>query len=76
MGVIGDFMSLCHLLSGTYSIMTHSFVFQNLGGSLIVLYSLFRGLDVHRFEMIGTGISFVGCIITVLDASAKKVDSS
>jgi Na+-driven multidrug efflux pump len=76
MGVIGDFMSLCHLLSGTYSIMTHSFVFQNLGGSLIVLYSLFRGLDVHRFEMIGTAISFVGCIITVLDASAKKVDSS
>ena len=68
-------MSLCHLLAGTYSIMTHAFVFQNLGGCLIVTYSLLRGLDVHRFEMLGTGIAFLGCIVTVLDRNAHKVDS-
>lgn len=76
MGVIGDLMSLCHLLAGTYSIMTHCFIFQNLGGCLIVTYSLLMGLDVHKYETLGTAISFLGCIITVLDVNAQKVDPS
>lgn len=43
---------------------------------MIVIYSLIRGIDVHRFEIIGTGISFIGCIVTVMDVNAKKVDPS
>lgn len=74
MGVIGDCMSLCHLLAGTYSIMTHAFVFQNLGGSLIVLYSLLRGIEVHKLELIGTAVSLLGCLITVTDKGAQKVN--
>jgi drug/metabolite transporter (DMT)-like permease len=76
MGVVGDCMSLCGLLSGTYSIMTHSFIFNNLGGCLIVIYSVLTRKVVHKYEILGTGISFIGCIITVLDAKAKKVDPS
>lgn len=76
MGIVGDCMSLCALLSGTYSIMTHSFIFNNMGGCLIVIYSFLVGINVHKYEIIGTGISFLGCIITVLDSKAKKVDSS
>ena len=46
--VIGNCMSLCGVFSGTYTIMTHSFVFTNLGGSLIVIYSLISGIPVHK----------------------------
>jgi drug/metabolite transporter (DMT)-like permease len=76
MGIVGDCMSLCGLLSGTYSIMTHSFIFNNLGGCLIVVYSILMRKEVHKFEILGTCISFLGCIITVLDGKAKKVDPS
>jgi hypothetical protein len=56
--------------------MSHALIFSNLGGILIVAYSLFRGRFVHRLEIIGSTIAILGCGITILDTKAKKVDSS
>lgn len=73
---LGDCMSLCAVYSGTYTIMTHTFVFKNLGGSIIVIYSLLTGALVHKYEILGSVIAFGGCLITVFDVQAKKVDAS
>jgi drug/metabolite transporter (DMT)-like permease len=69
-------MSLCGTFSGQYTIMSHVLIFSNLGGVLIVIFSVLRGIFVHKQEIMGTIIALFGCIITVLDQKAKKVDSS
>ena len=75
-GLIGDCMSLCGTFAGQYTIMSHALIFSNLGGVLIVIFSVIRGIFVHKQEILGTVIALVGCIITVMDQNAKKVDSS
>ena len=74
--IIGDCMSLFNVFSGTYTIMSHSLIFSNLGGILIVIHSLIARRFVHKLEIVGTIIAIVGCMLTVLDNKAKKVDSS
>jgi drug/metabolite transporter (DMT)-like permease len=69
-------MSLFNVFSGTYTIMSHSLIFSNLGGILIVIHSLIARRFVHKLEIVGTIIAIVGCMLTVLDNKAKKVDSS
>jgi drug/metabolite transporter (DMT)-like permease len=56
--------------------MSHALIFSNLGGILIVIYSLIRRKYVHKLEILGTIIAVLGCGLTVLDKSAKKVDIS
>lgn len=74
--LIGDCMSLFNVFSGTYTIMSHSLIFSNLGGILIVIHSLISRRFVHKLEIVGCIIAIVGCMLTVLDNKAKKVDSS
>ena len=73
---IGNVMSLCNVFAGSYTIMTHALIFSNLGGIVLVVYSLIRRIFVHKLEIIGTSIAVLGCLITVLDRNAKKVDVS
>jgi drug/metabolite transporter (DMT)-like permease len=73
---IGDCMSLCNVFSGEYTIMSHAMIFSNLGGILIVIYSIVKRQFVHKLEIIGTIIALLGCFITILDNNAKKVDTS
>jgi drug/metabolite transporter (DMT)-like permease len=75
-GFIGDLMSLCNVFAGQYTIMSHALIFSNLGGLIIVVYSLIKGRFIHRLEIIGTTIAIAGCVVTVLDKKAKKVDSA
>jgi hypothetical protein len=67
---IGDLMSLANVFSGQYTIMSHALIFSNLGGVIIVIYSLVRRTFVHKLEIIGTGIALLGCLIAVLDRKA------
>lgn len=73
-GLIGDMMSLCGTYSGQYTIMSHVLIFSNLGGVLIVVFSIIRGNFVHNLEIFGTVIALIGCTVTVLDGKAEKVD--
>lgn len=73
---IGDCSSLANVFSGQYTIMSHSLIFSNLGGILIIVYSLVKRRFVHKLEIVGTLIAVAGCMLTVLDNNAKKVDVS
>lgn len=69
-------MSLFGVFAGQYTIMSHVLIFSNLGGVLIVIHSMMKGEFVHKLEVVGTGIALFGCTISVMDRSAKKVDST
>ena len=56
--------------------MSHVLIFSNLGGVLIVIHSMAKGEYVHKLEVIGTAIALIGCTVSVMDSSAKKVDAS
>ena len=71
---IGDLMSLFGVFAGTYTIMSHVQIFSNMSGALIVLHAFLSGRAVHRFEVLGTLIALGGCLITVTDPQAQKVD--
>lgn len=73
---IGDLMSLTNVFAGQYTIMTHALIFSNLGGIVLVIYSLIRRIFVHKLEIIGCSIAIIGCLVTVLDRKAMKVDSA
>lgn len=73
---IGDLMSLSNVFAGQYTIMTHCLIFSNLGGIVLVIVSLVRRIFVHKLEIIGTSIALLGCLITVLDRKAMKVDAT
>ncbi len=73
---IGDCSSVANVFSGQYTIMSHALIFSNLGGILIVVYSLIKRRFVHKLEIVGTMIAVAGCGLTILDGNAKKVDTS
>ena len=56
--------------------MSHVLILSNFSGSILVIYSLARGRYVHKFEIWGVLISVVGCVLTVTDMKAEKVDTS
>lgn len=74
--LIGDLMSLGHVYSGQYSIISHTLIFSNLGGILIVFFMLIRRQYVNKYEILGTAIALVGCLLTVSDGKAKKVNEA
>jgi hypothetical protein len=47
-----------------------------MSGMIIVVYEIiFKRALVNRFELSGSAVAFVGCVITVMDFSAKKVNT-
>ena len=75
-GFFGNLMSFGYIWSGEYTIMSHVNIFNNLGGVLIIIGCLIMRKAVHRFELVGTGIALLGCVITALDSKAEKVNSA
>jgi len=69
-------MSLGYVWSAEYTIIGHTCLFGGLGGAFIVIYCLFKGLFVHRLEMLGTLLSILGCGIAIFDSSAAKINSA
>lgn len=69
-------MSISHVVAGHYTIMSHAFLFGNLASILIVLYSIVLCKPIHRLEVVGTGISIIGCCVTLFDSKVAKVDTT
>lgn len=54
--------------------MSHSVIFVNLTGPVIVGWRLFRRNYVHSQEILGCGIALFGSIISIMDHNAEKVN--
>lgn len=67
LGVYMNYMQVCYLISGEYTIMTHCCLLINLSGIIIVAQRMVLGHAVHFLEKIGTAIALVGCVITLMD---------
>eukprot|EP00347_Sterkiella_histriomuscorum_P019228 403342450 len=64
------------ITSGQFTLVTHTSIIFNLAIPLLVIYRLLCKQPYHKFEIYGTIIGFVGCIITVFDKKAQKVDTN
>jgi hypothetical protein len=69
-----NYMQVCYILSGEYTIMTHCCILINLSGILIVMQRIIYKQRVHKLEIIGTVIALTGCVVTIFDDGAEKVD--
>ncbi|CDW85534.1 UNKNOWN [Stylonychia lemnae] len=76
LGIVSNCMSLGYIWSAEYTIIGHTCLFGGLGGAFIVIYCIIQGLFVHKYEMIGTVLSLVGCGIALFDGSAAKIDAT
>lgn len=55
--------------------MSHSVIFVNLSGPVIVGWRLMRKQPVHPLEILGCGIAIFGSIISILDHSSSKANA-
>ena len=55
--------------------MSHSVIFVNLSGPVIVGWRLIRRQYVHLLEIIGCGIALIGSVISILDQTSEKVNT-
>ena len=56
--------------------MSHVYIYSGLCGAFIVIYKLLRGLLVEFYEKLGTAIAIIGCIISVFDKQASKINDT
>lgn len=54
--------------------MSHSVIFVNLSGPVIVGWRFFRRQYVHRLEILGCTLAIFGSVISVLDHSSEKAN--
>lgn len=71
---MGNLMSLGYIWSAKYTILSHSCLFNSLGGCFLVIGGLIMRHVVHKKEILGTVVSIIGCIITLFDGKAEKID--
>lgn len=68
-------MQVTYLMSGYYTIMTHATLFTNLTPFMLVILRFIMREKLHKYETIGTVIAIVGCVVTVQDQEASKVNT-
>jgi drug/metabolite transporter (DMT)-like permease len=68
-------MQVTYLMSGYYTIMTHATLFTNLSPFMLVILRFIMREKLHKYETIGTVIAIIGCIVTVQDQEASKVNT-
>ena len=64
----------CAIYAGKYTLMSHSVIFVNLSGPVIVGWRLLNKRYVHSLEIIGCLIAIIGSIISIMDNSSNKVN--
>jgi len=62
------------IISSHYTLISHTAIFGNLAGVLIVIYSLIVGQKVHKLETIGTSIIVGAAIIFINDSKSSKTN--
>lgn len=65
-----------YFICGELTIFSHAGIFTNLGGALVIIYKLTLGESIHSYTMFGALICFLGCIVTLNDHQAEKVDKA
>jgi len=54
--------------------MSHSVIFVNLCGPLIVAWRYMKKEFIHSLEYFGCGLAIAGSVISVMDHSAHKAN--
>ena len=54
--------------------MSHSVIFVNLSGPVLVFWRLLRKEYVHKLEVLGCGLSLFGSFVSMLDTGAEKAN--
>jgi predicted acyltransferase (DUF342 family) len=54
--------------------MSHSVIFVNLSGPVIVGWRLYRNYPVHAMEMSGCGVAILGSILSIMDHTSEKAN--
>jgi hypothetical protein len=62
------------LYAANNTIQSHAYIFNNFGGTFIVIGSILAGKKLHKFESIGSFIALSGAFVTLLDSSAQTAD--
>ena len=55
--------------------MSHSVIFVNLSGPVIVGFRLINGKFVHVLEIIGCSVAIFGSFVTIMDGNAAKMNT-
>ena len=63
-------MQFTFFYSGSFTIFSHAYIFSSSGGMLIIIYRLITRQKVHRFEIYGTVLAIIGCVVNVFDNDA------
>lgn len=58
------------MLSGQFTVITHTSIIFNLAGPNLVIYRLVTKHNIHKYEILGTALGFIGCIVSVFDKEA------
>lgn len=69
-----SFQQYCAIFAGKYTLMSHSVIFVNLSGPVIVGWRLIKRQYVHILEMFGCGIAILGSVISILDHTSQKAN--
>jgi hypothetical protein len=64
----------CAIFAGKYTLMSHSVIFVNLSGPVIVGWRLIKRQSVHKLEIIGCIIAIIGSVISILDHTSQKAN--
>ncbi len=64
----------CAIFAGKYTLMSHSVIFVNLSGPVIVGWRLIKKQSVHRLEVIGCAIALIGSTISIIDHASEKTN--
>jgi hypothetical protein len=56
--------------------MSHSVIFVNLSGPVIVVYRLIKRQYVHKLELLGCSVALLGSFVSIMDKSAEKVNTA
>ena len=54
--------------------MSHASLLGNMGAPYVVIYRLIRRSPIHKYEIFGIIVSFLGCVISIFDKNVEKVN--
>jgi len=62
------------LYAANNTIQAHAYIFNNFGGTFIVIGCIFIGKKIDKLEIIGSAIALTGAFVTLYDGSAQTTD--
>lgn len=69
-GVLNAAIQATLILSGTFTVITHTSIILNLAGPNLVIWRIISKQGIHRYEIFGSALGFIGCLVSVFDKEA------